>query len=590
MLFSVPSILRSRVAAVVVAALWLFFALRFPVARTGVDKYVVLFVLAFLAQALPIVHTRQRCITFTASVVFAAALIVGPWAAGMIALLVQVVQTVLSRVSSLRASPLPFLVYPFAALCVGAVCALLSIDVPVRGLSWMELPGLVLAAALYLLGVIVLSLGRFGWKRGVGLRAQWGDLWAGVSSEVIAFAIGLPFVGLLVALRPDNFAVGGLAFSLSMAAFVWAVGAQRELRALRKHVRAVEALGQQAIDAQNLDSLLVDLLAAAHDLIPFDGAFVWIRDANSDCFALHATRPRGVSIPVPGYIQLGEGLLGRVAQRRRGIIGGDDTNGERNEDKGLETLLGPDAPMASILIVPLVAAERTVGMALFAHRDSGRYAPRDLQSLQSLASLVANALENVRLHQSLREMAVTDGLTGLTNHRRLQEILREELERSGRYGRPVSVILCDVDNFKQYNDTYGHPQGDDLLQRMARVLLANVRMVDTVARYGGEEFCIVLPETDRVQARYMADRLRAAVAGTAFQGKNSAHIINKTMSFGVASFPLDTRNPGQLVGLADEALYRAKHAGKNQVQVAGAKPTASRTTAKPARSSRVSRF
>ncbi len=385
---------------------------------------------------------------------------------------------------------------------------------------------------------------------------------------VPALPVALIFIAALGAflVRPDSIAVRGAACAFSAAAFVWAVRAHLELSALRKQVRAMEALGRQAIDAQNLDNLLAHLLTAARDLIRFDRAFIWIADTGGERLRLRAARPANAAPKVPAEILSGEGLVGRVAERCRGLVimGGDDA--PQSDPAGGEG-------MASLLVVPLATGERTVGVALFARRQKRQFAPRDLDVMQGVAGGVASAIENTRLHQSIRTLAVTDGLTGLTNHRRLQEILSEEVWRSRRYGRPFSVILCDVDSFKEFNDTYGHPQGDDLLRRMAGVLRASVRVVDTVARYGGEEFCILLPETGRLQAQKMAERLRRAVAEIPLPGKDGGQAVHKTMSFGVASFPQDTPDGDRLITLADEALYHAKRAGKNQVQLAGGAPT-----------------
>jgi diguanylate cyclase (GGDEF)-like protein len=166
----------------------------------------------------------------------------------------------------------------------------------------------------------------------------------------------------------------------------------------------------------------------------------------------------------------------------------------------------------------------------------------------------------------LEELARTDGLTSLRNHRAFQEAFAFELERSRRTKRPLSLIMLDVDHFKAYNDTHGHPGGDRVLRSVAKILQANLRTVDVVARYGGEEFVVLLLETPGLDAALVAEKLRAAVADTPFEGAEASQPGGKlTISLGLASFPLQATTGEALLALADAALYRAKHAGRNQV-------------------------
>ena len=561
MLFPLSRAALSRVAAAIVAVTWLLLAVRNPVPGVPADIYLVLLVLAFLARALPVATARERRITFTASVVFASALLAGPWTAGALSIAGYALHALLfGRPDFWRHLPRE-ITYTLATAPVAWVFDRFSVAQPLDRWEPGMWPALALAALLFIGLATLPPLLASGLRR----SPQRGDARTVAAGELVTFVLGLPFVALLVALHDRNIAVGGAAFGLSMAAAVWAVRAGVELRALRKQVGAMEALGRQTIDAQNLDGLLAHLLTAAQDLIPFDRAFVWIADAGGQSLERHASFPADADWTAPARLGFGDGMIGRVAERRRGLILSDSQDPRWEEAAFVRN---PRERAASLLLTPLVSGERSIGVALFAHREPGRYAPRDLVLVQSVANLVASAIDNVRLHQSIRALAVTDGLTGLTNHRRLQEILTEEVWRAQRYERPVSVIMCDVDSFKHYNDTYGHPQGDDLLRLMARVLSVSVRAVDTVARYGGEEFCIVLPETGRVQAERMAERLRREIQQAEFPGHPDGDSVRKTMSFGVASFPEDAIDPMHLVPLADAALYQAKRSGKNRVQCA----------------------
>ena len=167
----------------------------------------------------------------------------------------------------------------------------------------------------------------------------------------------------------------------------------------------------------------------------------------------------------------------------------------------------------------------------------------------------------------LAQLAVTDGLTGLYNHRHFHERLTLEVERSQRSGLPLSLLMLDVDHFKQFNDTFGHPAGDEVLRQLSRVLADARRANDVVARYGGEEFAVILVDTPKFTAAKVAERVRERINSHDFSeaapraGKLSA-------SIGVATFPDDGADAETLVRSADTALYVAKRAGRNRVVLA----------------------
>ncbi len=168
--------------------------------------------------------------------------------------------------------------------------------------------------------------------------------------------------------------------------------------------------------------------------------------------------------------------------------------------------------------------------------------------------------------EQTRRMANTDGLTGLYNHRHLQERLQQEIERAERYERPLSVIMTDLDHFKSFNDAFGHPRGDELLIAVARTLRQLSRASDILARYGGEEFTLVLPETSATEALVLAERVRQCVE--ALEPAGAAGGAKVTLSLGVASHAQGDSKEA-LIEAADAALYRAKRAGRNRVCVAG---------------------
>lgn len=177
-------------------------------------------------------------------------------------------------------------------------------------------------------------------------------------------------------------------------------------------------------------------------------------------------------------------------------------------------------------------------------------------------------MENARLYVEQQKLAVTDSLTGIANRRYFDQELARELQRAGRFRRSTALIMLDLDDFKNYNDRFGHPMGDELLRAIAVLLSQSVRSIDTTARYGGEEFVLILPECDSSAACATAERLRELVAKLPLvPGLPASNVQPErvTISLGVALAPVPAGTPASLVQAADDALYAAKRAGKNRV-------------------------
>ena len=188
-----------------------------------------------------------------------------------------------------------------------------------------------------------------------------------------------------------------------------------------------------------------------------------------------------------------------------------------------------------------------------------------VETAAGLAAQVVVALENARLHRIVERQAMVDSLTGLANRRSLEETLRGELARAGRFGDPVAVVLADLDEFKRVNDVYGHPAGDEVLKAFAGTLRDTVRESDVAGRWGGEEFALVLTGTDAGGGARLAERARLALESTEIVMPNG-DVVSVTASFGVAAWP-ECDELGELLAAADSALYAAKRAGRNRVVV-----------------------
>jgi diguanylate cyclase (GGDEF)-like protein len=195
----------------------------------------------------------------------------------------------------------------------------------------------------------------------------------------------------------------------------------------------------------------------------------------------------------------------------------------------------------------------------------GRDVDFELASIMALVgNHVTHIVGKIKLFLETKRLSVTDALTGLYNTRYFYRSLDLEIARTNRYNNPFSLILFDIDNFKQLNDTYGHQAGDEVLQELAHILKSISRETDTVVRYGGEEFIIILPNTPEEETIFLANRIRNIIQEHNFHVSNLEK-GNITLSGGIASYPKDAGNAKSLLNAADIALYAAKAAGRNIV-------------------------
>lgn len=229
-------------------------------------------------------------------------------------------------------------------------------------------------------------------------------------------------------------------------------------------------------------------------------------------------------------------------------------------------LLKAEANPANAICIPMMAHGETTGLLVLESRGTAIS-----EATQRLAILVAEriglALSNLQLHEKLRNQAIRDPLTAMYNRRYFEETAARELLRAGESGSSVGVIMIDVDHFKRFNDSYGHEAGDAVLQRVGLVLQSNTRVEDVVCRYGGEEFVMLLPGLPPNVIVERAESLREAVGELTvrFHGETLAKV---TISCGVSLFPDQGRGCAELIEAADHALYQAKQAGRNRVEVA----------------------
>lgn len=231
--------------------------------------------------------------------------------------------------------------------------------------------------------------------------------------------------------------------------------------------------------------------------------------------------------------------------------------------------LGNAQPEA-YLCLPLMAGGEPVGVLyLEASADLGEHSfPSALRQVaNTLTEQVALALTNMNLRENLRRQSIIDALTGLYNRRFLDETLARELIRANRQGSTLSLVMLDVDHFKRFNDNHGHEAGDQVLRHIAQLLRKSLRGSDLACRFGGEELTLIMPETSLEDARAKCEALREQIAELTVR-VGGAVLPAVTVSMGLAAFPLHGEQAETLIQQADAALYRAKHAGRNRVELA----------------------
>src|SRR5580704_407565 len=317
----------------------------------------------------------------------------------------------------------------------------------------------------------------------------------------------------------------------------------------------LNSISKTAISSEDAEQMLLEIVGHIQKTFRFDhigiGIFDYVRkDIEIKAEAGITAKALGMRIP------LGVGILGRVARTGESAL--VQTSGEEN-------LQGVLADSRSVLCIPITYGETLLGVLNVESRQEDAFAPEDRLIMNTLADLLATALHNSFVFQKLQQTAITDGLTGIKTRRFFWEALSSEWKRASRSGRPFSVVLIDLDKFKDVNDTLGHLEGDLVLARVGRLLEQKCRQSNVVARYGGDEFVILMPETGMDQAHSLAERLRQWLSSDPMLQEH--HI---TGSFGVASFPLHGFSMEDLIRVADAGMYVAKHAGGNQVSTSDA--------------------
>jgi diguanylate cyclase (GGDEF)-like protein len=330
--------------------------------------------------------------------------------------------------------------------------------------------------------------------------------------------------------------------------------------ALRNHsvrLRQILDASREFSESLNLEYVVGAVRKSTAAVGRYERVIVWLMDDAQK--RLINTEESAAPLFSDAPVEIGLGLAGRAAKSGRITFEGPDGHVRFGDN---------NVGLVRAIAIPLVVGARVVGVLEASQAELSVPTTQSIEVLEMLATHAATAIESARLHELTEERSQRDALTRLFNRRRLEEDLDAECRRCARYGRPLAFVMMDVDHFKAFNDSHGHPQADTALQEVAEVIAGCVRTTDTAYRYGGEEFCILLRETSGVDGMIFAERLRQRIEHR-FASGGKAGI---TASFGVAEFHATTPTPRGLVEAADAAMYQSKHEGRNRVMLSSTPP------------------
>jgi diguanylate cyclase (GGDEF)-like protein len=398
-------------------------------------------------------------------------------------------------------------------------------------------------------------------------RAEMGDILvrAKVTSDDELGRLARAFNTMLA--RVTDMAAHEIETERSLSTMERELSLKKELTAVNErlaaHVREMElllAVSKALTGTLDLPEQLDQLGRLVCEALHVDEFCTMLLDESSHQLVIEAAVGSGLVDARGLRFRLGEGVTGAAAAQGKTIYVPDVQKEPRYlHYKGLRRSTG------SFLCVPLRAKGRIVGAMNLNRPAVSAFSAQEIRLAEAIAAQAGLAIANARLYQQTLELSYTDPLTGIPNRRHLFTRLEQEVSRSLRFGDELTILMIDLDLFKQINDSHGHTVGDAVLRGVAVALQRNVRKVDMVARYGGEEFVVVLPRISREEALEVAEKLRRAVSITPLPAPAGAAPVHVTISVGLATFGHDATDVAALIERADVALYEAKHAGRNRV-------------------------
>ena len=332
---------------------------------------------------------------------------------------------------------------------------------------------------------------------------------------------------------------------------------QNQIDALRDLIEVAKTV----VSTLDLDTLLQAIMVSAMHYSKTPAGSVALYDSKKRELSLHAHRGLSAEfINIERWSVTAGGLTEQILNSGEIFIVGDT-----KKSSFFHNPVVINEGIRSLICLPLVFQDDIVGILYLDDFEPRDFDRGSLELLSILASFAALAIHNARLHNRTKLLAITDYLTGLYNHRYFQQILTQELGRARRYQKTLSLVILDIDNFKSFNDRYGHAVGDKVLIVIGEIIGRSLRNVDYAFRYGGEEFVLLLPETSLENAVLTAERLRVRIADEAVNSVPESSDNRITVSAGIACYPENGTSREDLFSLMDSYLYKAKSMGKNCV-------------------------
>jgi len=338
----------------------------------------------------------------------------------------------------------------------------------------------------------------------------------------------------------------------------------RDLRIAHQKLKDINEITEAMRGTMELEEILGLVMRDIRKELDLDQVFLYsLEEVENKKLLKCIASPWAVSIKGINPLNISEetpGILSLSVKEKKPYIVEDAVRDQRVEPTLINLL-----KLKSFAVIPIVVKNNTLGVLIVSQSNLKRkIKEEEFAPLLLFANQVGIAIENAKLHRETQELTILDELTRIYNKRHFQTRLPTDIELARRYTHFLSLAMVDIDDFKNYNDTNGHLAGDKVLKQVSQILISNLRRTDAPFRYGGEEFAVILPATSREGALIILEKVRKEIEDFSFEFRERQPGGKVTVSIGIATYPVDTKNAQDLANCADKALYKAKANGKNR--------------------------